>query len=69
MFITGTCTEWFWFIPLLGLGLMIGLMFFMCGKGMRNGVTGLCGCGRTDKHGNQGRMEDNHSQPAEPNRE
>jgi len=33
MFITGTCTEWFWLIPLLGLGLMIGLMFFMCGKG------------------------------------
>ena len=69
MFITGTCPEWFWLIPLFGMVLMIGLMFFMCGKGMRKGVTGLCGCGRTDKHYNQERMADDHPHPADTNKE
>ena len=69
MFITGTCPEWFWLIPLFAMGLMIGLMFFMCGKGMRNGVTGLCGCGHTDKQCNQEHMKDNHPQSADTNKE
>ena len=58
MFIMGNCPEWFWLIPLLGMLLMIGLMLFFCGKGRRNGLSGMCGCGRTNNHYNQERLTD-----------
>ena len=69
MFITGTCPEWLWLIPLLGMALMIGLMFFICSKGRRNGITGMCGCGRTDKNHNQKPMTETQSHLADTNKD
>lgn len=62
MFISEACPEWFWLIPLLGMVLMFGLMFFICAKGGRNGVSGGCGCGRTNKQYNQEAIEDGKKQ-------
>jgi len=69
MFITGSCPEWFWLIPFLGMVLMIGLMVFMCSKGMRSSVTGMCGCGRTNRQCSQERIENDKTRLTDSNKE
>ena len=57
MFITDTCFEWFWIIPLIGMAFMIGMMLFMCRMGLRNGFVDKCGCGGTRKQCNPDHTE------------
>ena len=62
MFISEMCPEWFWLIPLLGMVLMFAFMFLICGKGVRNGITGMCG--HNSKQYRQGNTDhDNRQAP------
>ncbi len=58
------CSGWFWIIPIVGMVLMVGMMFFMCRSGPGTGWFGPCGCGRADDHSTRDRAEDRGSPPS-----
>lgn len=59
------CPVWFWIIPVIGMALMVGMMFFVCRTGPGAGWIGRCGCGHAEDRSTRDRAEDRGAPPSE----